>query len=183
MGLDTRRHWPIALGRSARAGFGPRLVSVVLSSAAMTLFGCSPPPGSWFPEVILDTQMGTIPPYPQALVAQGPQAARSTGQAAESPGGAVSLDGRYVGNAVPLTTNGGMCVRPLAVNFVVRGGSVQFDRFHGTIGPGDSLQMAYDGDWIIGQFQGPTFRGHWSVPGPYRELGCTYFISLAWHGS
>ena len=41
----------------------------------------------------------------------------------------------------------------------------------------DGLQMVYNQQWILGQFEGATFHGHvtfWGRQGP----GCTYLLNL-----
>jgi hypothetical protein len=168
MGPDSRRHRPTTVGWSARADIG-----VCLVAAALTLFGCTAQSGLSMPSVTLDTQMGALPLYPPAPEA-GPRTAAPVADQA------VGRDGSYAGSVVVLTTNGGLCTNsPTISGFVVRGGSVRFGPFQGTIDPYNGLQMVYGGDWIVGQFQGAAFRGQLSVPGPRQTPGCTYFVSLA----
>ncbi len=63
------------------------------------------------------------------------------------------------------------------VGFHVSGNRVRFGRFRGTIDGDDGLQMVYNQQWILGQFEGATFHGHvtfWGRQGP----GCTYLLNL-----
>jgi len=169
---DTRRHRPTASGRPLRAGIG-----VCLVSATLTLFGCTTQSGLSPPNMILDAQMEAVPLYPPASEA----VPRPEGTVASRP---VSRDGSYAGRAVVLVTNGGLCTRsPTISDFVVRGDSVRFGQFQGTIDPDDRLQMAYGRDWVVGQFQGALFRGQLSVSGPRQDPGCTYFVGLSRTGS
>lgn len=164
MTLDTRRHRTITVAKSMRAG-----VRVCLVSASLTLFGCIAQTGLPGPHVIFETPVGPVPlNYPPGLQPALP-----------APAQAVSRDGRYAGIAEVLSTNGGLCIKPLTISdFIVRGSSVRFGRFQGTIAADDGLQMLYDGDWIVGQFEGAVFRGQLSVHGPRDEPGCTYILNL-----
>jgi hypothetical protein len=145
---------------------------------APALLGCTASESS-LPRVTLATQVGTVPLYAPAQ-GTGPETASPPRQQSALTGRASDRDGDYAGNAIVLTTDGGVCTPPPppVSGFVVRGRSVDFGRFHGTIQPDNGLQMAYGGDWIVGQFQGALFRGQLSVPGPHLRPGCTYFISL-----
>ncbi len=91
----------------------------------------------------------------------------------------VSRDGTYVGTAVPLDTGGGLCIQTQQVSgFHVRGDSVRFGGFRGTIDADNGLQMVSRRDWIIGQFEGDTFRGQIDVSGRIGHPGCTYMLNL-----
>ena len=128
------------------------------------------PSGLSAPPVIIDTSLGAVPLNP-------PPGAQPT-----LPGSAqaVSRDGNYTGVGVVLSTNGGLCTKPLAISgFVVRGNSVQFERSSGTIAEDGALQMVADGNWIVGQFQGAAFRGEWTMSAPRGDPGCSYILNLA----
>jgi hypothetical protein len=169
---------PIKVAKSLRAG-----VRAWLVPACLTLFGCTVQTGLPGPNVILDTPMGPVPVNSPAPVMPG------GGQAGPPPGlepslpvptQAVSRDGTYSGTAEVLSTAGGMCLNGTKVdNFRVRGNSVRFGGFRGTIAPDGGLQMVFGGTWIVGQFEGATFRGQvddtggrWSGP------GCTFILTL-----
>lgn len=159
-------------GPSVRAGIG-----VCLVSAALTLVGCTAQSGLAGPAVIFDTPVGPVPLNAPVAVMPGGAVAGPPGAV---PGQAVSLDGSYAGSAVVLTTDGGLCMKPLILSgMLVQGGSVRFGRFHGVIDPYGGLQMTYAGMWVLGQFEGPLFRGQLSVPGPRDAPGCSYLVSLA----
>jgi hypothetical protein len=87
--------------------------------------------------------------------------------------------GKYAGTAVPLDTGGGICLQTQQVgNFFVRGNSVRYGRFRGTIDANNGLQMVNGNQWIIGQFEGATFHGQLSLTGGFNFSGCTYMFSL-----
>ena len=62
---------------------------------------------------------------------------------------------------------------------VVRGRSVRYGGYRGTIEPGGGLQMAYGQNWIIGQFEGTTFHGQIDLYAGFEGLACSYMLSLA----
>jgi hypothetical protein len=85
----------------------------------------------------------------------------------------------YAGTAVPLDTGGGACLYDQQVgNFRVRGNSVRYGGFRGTIAADGGLQMVSAQDWIIGQFEGPAFHGQLDLYGRFGAPGCTYMLSL-----
>jgi hypothetical protein len=169
---DTKRHRPMTVGPSVRAG-----IRVCLVSAALILAGCTVQTGLPGPSVIFDTPVGPVPLNPPAPVMAG---GAMPGPPGAVPGQPVSLDGSYAGSAVVLTTDGGLCTKPLILSgMLVQGGSVRFGRFDGVIDPYGGLQMTYAGMWIVGQFEGPVFHGQLSVPGPRDAPGCTYLVGLA----
>jgi hypothetical protein len=90
-----------------------------------------------------------------------------------------SRNGTYSGWAEVFTTAGGLCTEGMKViDFKVHGNAVRFGRFRGTIQPDGGLQMVSGGTWIIGQFEGPTFRGQVSSPGAFHTVGCTFILAL-----
>jgi hypothetical protein len=90
--------------------------------------------------------------------------------------GAVTRDGTYAGYADVLSTGGGMCLNDKTVtNFRVHGNEVQFGEMHGTTAPDGTLQMVFGSTWIVGRFQGTTFRGQIIAGGP---TGCTFALEL-----
>ena len=132
----------------------------------LLLCGCTIQSGLPGPEVIAGTPVGPVPLVPPA--------------AAPPPAPPGSLDGQYTGVGTVLSTGGGLCIKPLDIaGFVVRGDAVRYGRFAGTIAPNAALQMIADGNWIVGQFQGPTFRGELDVPGVRDQPGCSYLLNLA----
>jgi hypothetical protein len=138
-----------------------------LIGTVLLLGGCTIQTGLPGPEVIAGTPVGPVPLVPQVAAAPPP-----------APPG--SLDGEYAGVGTVLSTGGGLCIRPLNIaGFVVRGDAVRYGRFSGTIAPNAAVQMIADGDWIVGQFQGPTFRGELDVPGVRDQPGCSYLLNLA----
>jgi hypothetical protein len=101
------------------------------------------------------------------------------GTAPSSPVQPVSRDGSYVGTAVPLDTGGGLCITTHQVSgFHVQGNSVRFGGFRGTIDANNGLQMVSRRDWIVGQFDGDTFRGQMDVTGRLDAPGCTFMMTL-----
>jgi hypothetical protein len=143
-----------------------------LTALCLALPGCSGPP-----TVLLATPNG-----PQTLYAPSP--AMPNGAVPPPPGltappsQPVSRNGTYTGTASVLSTYGNQCQETVpVVGFRVRGNKVRFGRFYGTIDPSDGLQMTYDTQWIVGQFEGATFHGQvtfWGRSGP----GCTYLLNL-----
>jgi hypothetical protein len=90
------------------------------------------------------------------------------------------LSGTYGGVMKPLDTGGGLCISNRKVTgFHVRGRSVRFGQFRGTIAPDNGLQMVVGQTWIFGQFEGPDFRGQIDFPGGrFGAPGCTYLMTL-----
>ena len=170
---------PINVAKSLRAGARACLVP-----ACLTLFGCTVQTGLSAPNVVLDTPTGPVP-----LNSPAPAPVMPGGLAGPPPGlepslpvptQAVSRNGTYTGTAEVLSTAGGTCLNGTKVdNFKVHGNSVRFGGFRGTIAPDGGLQMVFGGTWIVGQFEGATFRGQvddtggrWSGP------GCTFILTL-----
>ena len=90
----------------------------------------------------------------------------------------VSRNGTYAGTAMPLDTFGGACVNTMRVEgFHVRGNSVHFGQYRGTIDANNGLQMVYRGTWIVGQFEGDNFQGQVDSMGRFAP-GCTYSMTL-----
>ena len=76
-------------------------------------------------------------------------------------------------------TAGGSCDNGMNVtNFRVDGNSVRFGQFRGTITPDGGLQMVFGGTWIIGQFEGATFRGQADFRGRWGAPGCVFILTL-----
>ena len=155
-----------------------RFVTAGLAAVCLALSGCSGPP-----TVVLATPNGPqtlyAPPssnMPGGLVAPPPGLGTPSPQAPAAIGG--SRNGTYTGTASVLSTYGNQCQETVpVVGFRVRGNSVRFGRFRGTIDPGNGLQMTYNQQWIVGQFEGATFHGQvtfWGASGP----GCTYLLNL-----
>jgi hypothetical protein len=177
----SRNHWrrPIdASGRrnaSAAAGVSCVLLGVLLA-------GCS----GTAPTVLLDTPTGVTPVFtpPPALPGAfaGPPPGLDNPLTSPAPSG--DRSGTYAGTAVPLETGGGLCIANQPVSgFRVRGNSVRYRGFRGTIAPDGGVQMVYGQDWIFGQFEGPTFRGQLDLYGRFGAPGCTYMFSLEREGA
>jgi hypothetical protein len=151
-------------------------IGMCVVSAALAVCGCAAQSGPPGPDVILDTVMGPVPMNPPApVVAQQGGA----GRPAAVPGQAVGRDGQYAGSAVVLDSDGGVCLRPLAVSgFVVQGNESRFGGFHGTIDDAGRLQMVYGGTWIVGQFQDAVFHGQLTVQGARWDPACSYLVNL-----
>lgn len=180
MTRDTRGCEPTNAAKSLRAG-----VAACLIPACMALFGCTVQTGLQAPDVVLSTPTGTVPLYTPAPSPAGPgnnlavppglEAAPPT----PTPAQAVSRNGTYSGRGEVLVTAGGACTDGMNVdNFRVQGNSVRFGGFHGTIGPDGGLQMVFGGTWIIGQFEGATFRGQADFRGRWGAPGCVFTLTL-----
>ncbi len=139
--------------------------------ACLMLFACSGPPA-----VVLDTPTGPVPlnsptpAMPDGLAAPPPGLEPSS----PPPARGISRDGTYTGTATVLDTGGGLCTDARTVSgFAVRGKSARFGGFRGTIAADGGLQMVYGQDWIVGQFEGATFRGQLDILGRFGSPGCT----------
>jgi len=164
-------------------------VRVYLIGAAMTLCGCAVQGGAP-PNVYLSTGVGSVQLNSPAPGAPGGNLAPPPpGLMTPPPGSAPTLpvpaqgagrNGTYSGTAELLSTAGGMGTSGMKVdNFKVRGNSVRFGQFHGTIAPDGGLQMVSDQTWIFGQFEGATFRGQVNGAGGRGEgPGCTFMLTL-----
>jgi hypothetical protein len=67
---------------------------------------------------------------------------------------------------------------PAGIRLRVRGNSVRFGRFRGSIDANNGLQMVYGQDWVIGQFEGATFHGQFDINGNFGAPDCTYLRKL-----
>jgi hypothetical protein len=146
-----------------------------LVPTCLMLFACSTP------TVVLDTPTGVVPLDAPTPVMPGGLAAPPPGLEPTSPppAQAVSRDGSYTGTATVLVTGGGLCTETLKVSgFEVRGQRASFGGFRGTIAADGGLQMAYGQDWIVGQFDGATFRGQLNTLGRFDAPGCNYMLNL-----
>jgi hypothetical protein len=177
MTRDTKGSEPINAAKSLRVG-----VRACLVSACFALFGCTVQTGLPAPNVILDTPTGPVPLNSPAPVPPGGALAvppPNLMPTLPAPAQAVSRDGTYSGRAEVLSTNGGSCTTGMDVtNFRVHGDSVRFGQFWGTIAPDGGLQMAFRGTWIVGQFEGATFRGQADFNGRWGAPGCTFMLTL-----
>jgi hypothetical protein len=167
----------IDAAKSLRAGVTACLIPVCLA-----LFGCTGQNGSVGPNVVLSTPTGTVPLYTPAPSPSGPgnDLAVPPGlDSAPPPAQAVTRNGTYTGRAEVLTTAGGQCDSGMNVdNFRVHGNSVRFGQFRGTIAPDGGLQMVFGGTWIIGQFEGATFRGQADFRSRWGAPGCVFVLTL-----
>jgi hypothetical protein len=96
------------------------------------------------------------------------------------PAPPTNLNGTYAGIAQPMDTGGGLCISNRKVSgFSVRGRSVRFGQFRGTIASDYGVQMVAGQNWIDGQFEGSEFRGQIVFPSArFGAPGCTYMMTL-----
>ncbi len=146
----------------------------------LALAGCSEGP----PSITLNTAAGQTPintptARPPGGLAAPPQSGQLSAPAASLP---TDRSGTYAGTAVPLDTGGGLCTTTRKVSgFTVRGKSVRFGTFRGTIDANNGVQMFAGQQWIVGQFEGAIFYGQLdmtSVGGRNSARGCSYLLSL-----
>jgi hypothetical protein len=144
---------------------GPQLPTVTFNSGPVVVPVSAPSQqaaGQPMPGGMIGPPPGMEPPTPSA-----PQPGRRSGT--------------YAGVMEPFSTGGGdiNCMRRIKVTgWHVYGNRVRFGGFHGTIDAAEGLQMAYGGDWIVGQFEGPTFQGQVISYGGRNGPGCTFMLSL-----
>jgi hypothetical protein len=155
------------------------VVRAFLVPVCLALFGCNQGP----PNVILSTPTGSVPIYTPSQPPAGPGSNLAIPPGLEPapppPVQAGNRNGTYSGRAEVLTTAGGLCDNGMNVdNFKVYGNSVRFGQFRGTIAPDGGLQMVFGGTWIIGQFEGPTFRGQADFRGRWGSPGCVFVLTL-----
>ncbi len=139
----------------------------------LALAGCSEGPTS----VTLNTGAGQTPILRPLA---GPQPAAPTVSAP------TDLSGTYAGTALPLNTGGGFCITTRNVSgFTVRGRSVRWGTFRGTIDASNGVQMSRGQQWIVGQFEGEIFSGQLDLTpqGTSRRtrsqpMGCSYILTL-----
>jgi hypothetical protein len=159
-------------------------VRAFLVPACLALFGCTVQTGLSGPNVILSTQTGAVPLYTPAQSPAGPGNDLAVPPGLEPaspppPAQAGNPNGTYSGRAEVLSTAGGTCDKGMNVsNFKVHGNSVSFGQFQGTIAPDGGLQMVFRGTWIIGQFEGATFRGQADFRGRWGSPGCVFILTL-----
>ena len=154
------------------------LVAAALTSACTGAYQGGGPP-----TVMLDTPLG-----PPEVIAGGGLSVPPGGGLAAPPTGLDTVpptsaprsrNGVYAGTAVPLDTGGGACIQNKEVSgFRVRGTTVRWGGFRGTIAPDNGVQMAYGTTWVTGQFIGEEFQGQITMPGRLGAGGCTYMMSL-----
>jgi len=151
-----------------------RACAAILPLALLGLAECSSGP-----VVVLDTPLGVAPIYSPQPAMPGGAITPPPGMAQPTPTDIAARTGSYTGTAFPLDTGGGNCVNTLTVsNFHVHGNAVRFGGFHGTVDSDNGLQMAYGNEWVVGQFEGPTFHGQLDRPGGKETFGCTYMLTL-----
>jgi hypothetical protein len=156
---------------------GHHVRSIALLAGCLIVAGCS----GKAPTVALVTPGGLAPiSTPQPAMpggAIGPPPGLEPATAAPAHPG--DRSGNYAGTAEPLVTGGGLCLGTQRVtNFLVRGNRAQFGQFRGTIAPDGVLQMVSGSQWIVGQFDGPTFQGQFYIPGRLGQVGCRFAMNL-----
>jgi hypothetical protein len=177
---EARREGSEGMLRNHRlrpVGAPGQVSAAVAGVLCVLLAGCS----GTAPTVLLDTPTGVKPIYQPSPAMPGGLVGPPPGLNGQPPPPVRrgDLSGTYAGTAVPLNTGGGLCIQNQRVGgFRVRGNSVRYGGFRGTIAPGGSVQMVYGQDWIFGQFEGATFRGQLDLRGRFGAPGCTYQFSL-----
>jgi hypothetical protein len=124
--------------------------------------------------VTLNTAAGQTPIYTP------PGSPAPSGQMAAPPAPG-DRSGTYAGTAVPLDTGGGMCITNQKVSgFIVRGRSVRYQSYRGTLDANGGVQMVAGQNWIVGQFEGPVFSGQLDTTERGRSMGrgCSYLLTL-----
>jgi hypothetical protein len=162
--------------RAARANVQSGLVSLRVGAACIVLAGCS---GG--PSVTLNTAAGQTPIHTPSGGQSGGLA--SPPQIGQPVSGPTDRSGTYAGTATPLNTAGGLCISSRKISgFRVRGTSVRFGAYRGTIDANGGVQLVAGHEWIIGQFEGPVFYGQLDMTGQggrgYVSGGCSYMLSL-----
>ena len=71
-----------------------------------------------------------------------------------------------------------MSAKPTGVRLSVRGNSVRFGGYRGRIAADGGLQMVNGSTWIVGRFDGPTFRGQIDMNQGFGNLVCTFMLTL-----
>ena len=182
MRIDRKMPGATQAQMSDIAALGKATLRTSLGILCPLLLGCTGNNGWQPPTVMLDTPTGVTPIYspapamPGGLVGPPPGLENSALPVPTQP---VSLDGNYAGTAEPLVTGGGQCITTRRVSgFRVRGNSVRFNGFRGTIGANNGVEMVFGQDWIFGQFEGNTFRGQLDLRGRFDSPGCTYQLNL-----
>jgi hypothetical protein len=170
-------------GRRARsASVRPHLNLLLAAVGCIALAGCSGGP----PSVTLNTAAGQTPIFrpPEGLPGGPPTPPQSGQPAAPTASAPTDFSGTYAGTAVPLDTGGGLCITTRNVSgFTVRGRSVRFGAFRGTIDANNGVQMFRGQQWIVGQFEGAIFYGQLDLTpqgsrGRFAARGCSYILNL-----
>ncbi|HTC07914.1 MAG TPA: hypothetical protein VK726_03975 [Acetobacteraceae bacterium] len=134
------------------------------------------------PTVMLASAPGVTSVYPYSGTVSGapwPGTATTRSVADLTP----VQDGTYAGEAVPLSTDGGLCWQTRDVdNFQVHGGNVQYGGFNGHIDANNSVQMVYGTKRLIGQFARDVFQGQLITTGAQQDGGCIFALTLRREG-
>jgi hypothetical protein len=168
--------------RTRSANVRSRLSLLLPVVGCLALAGCS----EGNPSVTLNTAAGQTPIFrppagPPGGLATPPQSGQPAAPTASAP---TDLSGTYAGTAVPLDTGGGLCIMTRNVSgFTVRGRSVRFGAFRGTIDANNGVQMFRGQQWIVGQFEGAIFYGQLDLTrqgsrGRSAARGCSYILNL-----
>jgi hypothetical protein len=145
---------------------GPQLPTVTFNSGPVVV-----------PVTAPSQQQATGQPMPGGMIGP-PPGMEPPAPSAPRPAG---RSGTYAGVMEPFSTAGGdiNCMNSIKVTgWHVYGNRVRFGGFHGTIDAAEGLQMAFGGDWIVGQFEGPTFQGQVISSGGRFGPGCSFTLSL-----
>jgi hypothetical protein len=155
------------------------VLGVGLAAICFCLPGCSESSSSQAPRVDVTNPSSSVPSssVPGTPAQPGQRSSQPT------PNRAVDRSGTYAGTATPFNTGGGACIATRTVSgFRVQGTAVRFGQFRGTIAADNGLQMTFREQWIVGQFDGPTFSGQWDIPnrtrGRWVGPNCSFMLSL-----
>src|SRR5271165_798911 len=177
MTLNTWQLRTISTAKSLRAG-----ARACMLPACLALVGCTVQTGLPAPNVMINTPgAGTVPlSAPEPVMPGGsPPPPPGLGSTLPAPTQPASRDGTYTGSMEPLSSAGGLCTSVIKVTgFRVRGNSVRFGDYRGTIAADGGLQMVYRNVWIIGQFEGATFHGEVDGSGTFPNPTCSFIMTL-----
>lgn len=151
--------------------------AVALCSA---LAGCTGGDGIQLPSVVFATSAGVAPVFtPRGSEADRPPAPSVRPDTSQGAAGRLDVSGTYDGKATPFVTGGGTCINTIAMSGLrVRGTSVRYRSFRGTLAADNSVQMLSGNRWIIGYFEADSFHGQLNVPDPALGLACMYVVNL-----
>ena len=147
----------------------------LLAAACTTVIPSSGPP-----TIIRSTPFGSqVVSGSQPVVQPGGTLAAPPAPNPPPAAAIVDRSGVYSGIAVPLNTGGGVCIGNQTISgFTVKGNSVRWGRFRGTIAADNGLQMVNGNTWVFGQFVGGRFDGQISTTSRLNGPGCSFMMTL-----